>query len=234
MQRFADHEGSAGRAADSIALRSLHAGALTGIVVPTRFPGTLIEAIRESDLRSLFDEVARAAGAKMAGDPRRARLAGAALRPLQPTDSLSRYAELLARLTDTYAASGDESPTRDVVHARLPAWARDQVTPDSAGNLILAIGPDRDTVVFIAHMDEVGFAVVRANVQSGTVTLRQLGGFYPWLFTGQPALLHVSAGLVEARWETASPGCDPSTSSVPGHTTGAARQRGQRPLCRRR
>src|SRR5438876_1743476 len=188
-----DLAGAASGADPFSALRSFHDGALTGIVVPTRFPGTLVETIRENDLRSLFDEVARAAGARMAGDPRRARLAGGVLRALPPTDSLSRYAELLARLTDTYAASGDESPTRDVVRARLPSWARDQVTADSAGNLILAMGPDRDTVVFIAHMDEVGFEVVRANVQNGTVTLRQLGGFYPWLFTGQPALLHVQS-----------------------------------------
>ena len=61
-------------------------------------------------------------------------------------------------------------------------------------------------------MDEVGFEVVRANVQNGTVTLRQLGGFYPWLFTGQPALLHVqssgSAALDRAQ------GCRPTSGTA--------------------
>jgi putative aminopeptidase FrvX len=191
-------------------LRSSRVGALTGIVPRVQYAGTLVETIREADLRSLFDDVARSAGARVTADPRRVRLSPPALRPPQPTDSLSRYAELLARLTDTYALSGDEAPARDVVRARLPAWARDQVTTDSVGDLILAIGPDRDTVVFIAHMDEVGFEVLRA--QNGIATLRQLGGFYPWLFSGQPALLHVRSpsGAASDRAQ----GCRPTSGAA--------------------
>ena len=156
-----------------------------------QFAGTLVEAIAEVDLRALFAEVYRVAEVTGEASPRRLRLSSASLRPPQATDSLSRYAELLARLTDTYAASGDEGPMRDVVRARLPVWARDLVTTDTAENLVLSMGPDRDTVVFVAHMDEVGFEVVRE--ENETVTLRTLGGFYPWLFVGQPALLHVRA-----------------------------------------
>ena len=50
---------------------------------------------------------------------------------------------------------------------------------DSAGNLVLAMGPDRDTVVFVAHMDEIGFEVSRI-AQDGTVSLRTRGGFFPF------------------------------------------------------
>jgi putative aminopeptidase FrvX len=155
----------------------------------TRFPGTLVETIREADLRTLFEEVTRAAAVPAANRPSGVRLSSAYLRPPQPTDSFSRYAELLTRLTDTYVVSGDEGPMRDVLRARLPVWARDLAETDTAGNLILAMGPDKDTVVFIAHMDEVGFEVTRADGE--TLTLRQRGGFYPWLYTGQPALLHL-------------------------------------------
>lgn len=154
-----------------------------------QFSGTFVEAIREADLRALFEEVTRAAAVPAASRPSGVRLSSAYLRPPQPTDSLSRYAELLTRLSDTYVVSGDEGPMRDVLRARLPAWARDLAETDTAGNLILAMGPDKDTVVFIAHMDEVGFEVTREDGE--TLTLRQRGGFYPWLFTGQPALLHV-------------------------------------------
>ncbi|HMC55695.1 MAG TPA: M20/M25/M40 family metallo-hydrolase [Gemmatimonadaceae bacterium] len=154
----------------------------------SEMPGFAIELITEQSLRQLYDAVEAAAGVERAATPPRARLT-AALRAAQPTDSLSRYAELLARLTDTYAVSGDEGPVRDVVRARLPTWARDLATVDTAGNIIVAFGPDRDTVVFVAHMDEVGFQVLRA--QNGIVTLRQIGGFYPTLFAGQVALLHV-------------------------------------------
>jgi putative aminopeptidase FrvX len=200
----------AGGAADPFrSLRSARVAALTGIVPRVEFAGTLVETIREADLRALFDDVARAAGAKTTTDPRRVRLTATGLRPPQPNDSLSRYAELLARLTDTYAVSGDEAPTREVVRARLPVWARDQATTDSVGDLILAFGPDRDTVVFVAHMDEVGFEVRRA--QNGIATLRRLGGFYPWLFTGQPALLHVPSpnGGVSDRAQ----GCRPTSGT---------------------
>jgi putative aminopeptidase FrvX len=198
---------SAGPADAFRSLRSSRVASITGIVPRVQYAGTLVETIREADLRLLFDDVARAAGGKQTTDPRRVRITSTAVRPPQPTDSLRRYAELLARLTDTYSVSGDEAPVREVVRARLPAWARDQVTTDSLGDLVLAMGPDRDTVVFIAHMDEVGFEVVRA--QNGIATLRQLGGFYPWLFTGQPALLHVRSSSVADRAQ----GCRPTSGT---------------------
>lgn len=206
----AQRAAGAPRGADPFARLRTRVGVLAGITVPARFPGTLVETIQESDLRSLFQDVARAAGVSGGPDPGHLRLSSASLRPPQPTDSLSRYAELLARLTDAYAVSGDEAPTRDVLRARLPAWARELALVDSAGNLILAMGPDRDTVVFVAHMDEVGFEVLRA--QNGIVLLRQLGGFYPWLFTGQPALLHIPS-LSGATSERAQ-GCRPTAGTA--------------------
>src|SRR6266545_3793928 len=69
------------------------------------------------------------------------------------------------------------------------------------------MGPHRATVVFIAHMDEVGFEVLRA--QNGVATLRPLGGFYPWLFTGQPALLHMRSPSGADRAQ----GCRPTSGS---------------------
>ena len=176
-------------------LRSRHVGTIAGMTVRSRFPGTLVEAVDESDLRSFFDAVASVAGVTTRADPRRLVLSIASIRPPHPTDSLSRYAEILSRFADTYAVSGDEGPMRDVIRARLPAWARDSVTVDTAGNLVLAMGPERDTVVFIAHMDEIGYDVVRAD--RGVVTLRTRGGFYGSLFTGQPALLHLDAASSE-------------------------------------
>lgn len=185
---------------------SQHVG--TAIKVRAQFPGTLTETIREADLHALFDAVATAAGARTTNRPAPVRISGSSIRPPQPADSLTRYAELLARLTDTYAVSGDEAPMRDVIRARLPVWARELATTDTAGNLILSMGPDRDTVVFIAHLDEVGFEVLRA--QNGIVTMRQLGGFYPWLFSGQPALLHLQSAGASDRAQ----GCRPTSGTA--------------------
>ena len=178
------------------------------IRVRTQFPGTLVEIVSEEDLRALFEEVYRAAGVTGDANPRRLRLSSASLRGAQPTDSLTRYAELLARLTDTYGASGDEGDVRMVIQARLPSWARDLATSDTSRNLILAMGPDRDTVVFIAHMDEVGFQVTQQR--SGVVALRQLGGFYPWLWAGQPALLHHDMGT----GASGTQGCRPTSGTA--------------------
>lgn len=87
---------------------------------------------------------------------------------------------------------------RDAVRAALPAWARDSVQADSAGNLVLSLGPDRDTVVFVAHMDEIGFEVEHV-ARDGTVSLRSRGGFYPSLWEGQTALLHLDGEKIPSR-----------------------------------
>ena len=176
----------------------------------SQFPGMLVETIREDDLRSLFEEVYRVADVTGDANPRRLRLSSSVLRAPQPSDSLTRYSEMLARLTDTYSVSGDESPMRDILRARMPTWARDLAYADTAGNLILAMGPDKDTVVFVAHMDEVGFQVIRS--QNGVVALRNLGGFYPWLFSGQPALLHVQPPSGNA--SDRAQGCRPTSGTA--------------------
>lgn len=178
------------------------------IRMPTQFPGSLVEMAREEDLRALFQEVYRAAGVTGDASARRLRLSSASLRVAQPTDSLSRYAELLARLTDTYGVSGDEGDVASVIRARLPLWARDVASSDSSGNVVLSFGPDRDTVVFVAHMDEVGFDVTQHR--NGVAVLRARGGFYPWLWAGQPALLHrrTPAGA------SGTQGCRPTSGSA--------------------
>ena len=179
--------------------------AATGIPLEAKFGGTLVETVSEGALAAHFAAVARAAGTSGNVNLARLRLTPPSAAPPFPSDSLSRYAELLARLSDTYAVSGSEGAMRDILRARLPAWAREGAIVDSAGNLVLAMGPERDTVVFIAHMDEVGFDVARRD--RDVLVLRRLGSFYPSLFSGQTALLHPAAeGSARP-----SQGCRPST-----------------------
>ncbi len=61
------------------------------------------------------------------------------------------------------------------------------------GQLIVAAGPEKDTVVFIAHMDEIGFTVQKID-HDGTITLANRGGFFRSLWEGQPAIMHVAKG----------------------------------------
>jgi putative aminopeptidase FrvX len=156
------------------------------------FTGTLVESVRPEDARRYAAAIAAAAGV------RPSQSAALPLPPLSTAaqqsrardDSLATTARLLSILTETYGVSGHETPVREKILAALPAWAQARATTDSAGNLILALGPDRDTVAFVAHMDEVGFDV-SSIAPDGTVSLRRRGGFYLSLWEGQTAILHV-------------------------------------------
>jgi putative aminopeptidase FrvX len=177
-------------ARDAGAPQKLDIGSISAISVPTRFQGTLIESIRENDLKSLFVAALRAVG--QSGDspaPIRVARGFNAAPPVVVRDSLSKYADLLGKLTDVYAVSGHEAPMRDAVKAAMPAWARELAVVDTAGNLVLAMGPNRDTAVVVAHLDEIGFVVTKIAAD-GTLSLRQRGTFFPFLWEGQTAVLH--------------------------------------------
>ena len=100
---------------------------------------------------------------------------------------------LLERLVESYGPSGMEGPVRDTVRAMLPAWARAET--DTAGNLWVRIGEGEPLVVFVAHLDEIGFRVTAVR-DDGQLELAQLGGFFPSVYEGRPALVHTGAGVV--------------------------------------
>jgi putative aminopeptidase len=157
-----------------------------------RFPGSLVESISLDDSYALLAEVEKVAGV---AEPKRSRFQSPWVMLIdeaiesKPTDQFSNTATLLKRLADTYSVSGHEHNVRDAVTAALPQWARSQAHTDNEGNLIVEAGPDRDPVMFIAHLDEVGFEVSNVDAH-GFVSLRTRGGLYPSLWEGQRALLH--------------------------------------------
>jgi putative aminopeptidase len=106
---------------------------------------------------------------------------------------LGEVREVLAPLVESYGPSGQEGPVRETVQRLLPRWAR-PVT-DSAGNLVLRLGRGDPVVVFVAHMDEIGFEVTEIRLD-GSLELRALGGLFPSLFEAQPALVHTARGPV--------------------------------------
>jgi putative aminopeptidase FrvX len=171
------------------ALGGLDIGTINAIGIATKYDGTLTETVREADISALHEAVTRAAGLGGTVLPLFLPHGWTAAPPLMVRDSLSRYADLIGKLTDIYAVSGFEQPMRDAVQQAMPAWARDSAKVDTAGNVVLAMGPNRDTAVFVAHMDEIGFLVTRI-ARDGTVSLRQRGTFFPYLWEGQTALLH--------------------------------------------
>ncbi|HET7584716.1 MAG TPA: M20/M25/M40 family metallo-hydrolase [Gemmatimonadaceae bacterium] len=169
-------------------------GSISVLAPVVRHQGTLVETLNGSAIHALLDSVAVAAGVTPGAAPAVPTVSPSSTPPaFAQHDALSTAAELLGALTDSYGVSGHEDSVRANIQRALPAWARDHARADSAGNLVLAIGPDRDTVVVVAHMDEVGFEVTGVSAD-GTLSLRTRGGFYRSLWEGQPALLHLGHG----------------------------------------
>lgn len=106
------------------------------------------------------------------------------------SDRMADAERVLRTLVESYGPSGMEGPTRDEVKRLLPSWARAET--DTAGNLWVRVGRGGDPVVFVAHLDEIGFRIASIN-EDGSLELTRLGGFFPSLFEAQPALVHVGA-----------------------------------------
>lgn len=132
---------------------------------------------------------------------------------------------VLAQLVESYGVSGREGPVRETVIRLLPDWANPTI--DSAGNVHVRVGRGPPLVVFIAHMDEIGFEVTAIR-DDGQLELRNRGGFMPSLFEAEPALVHTAAGVVPAVFALrdsvgASPRRAPGPLRVdPGTGSGAA------------
>ena len=170
---------SAARGVDSVAT----------LAVRARWTGALVEGVREADADSLLAAVSTAAGVSV-GDARWLLPDGTG-REAAPErrDSLTALATMLRTLAELPGVPQHEWRVRDAVRAQLPEWARTRAVVDSAGNLLVAAGPARDTTVVIAHLDEIGYTV-GGILADGRVTLVGRGGVIPSAWEGQPALLH--------------------------------------------
>jgi endoglucanase len=113
----------------------------------------------------------------------------------QDTTRIHEAQEVLAPLVESYGVSGAEGPVRETVKRLLPAWAASMTETDTAGNLWLRLGRGDPVVVFIAHLDEIGFTV-DSILDDGSLHVKNRGGFFASLFEAQPALVHTPQGDV--------------------------------------
>jgi putative aminopeptidase FrvX len=104
----------------------------------------------------------------------------------QDAERMRETEAVLKTLVESYGVSGAEGPVRDAVRRLLPTWARPRV--DTAGNLWVTVGSGEPTVVFVAHLDEVGFEVMSVG-EDGLLTVESRGGIFPRLWSGRPALV---------------------------------------------
>src|SRR5687768_7222238 len=158
--------------------------------------GSLVESVSLDKATALLEEVEKAAG--VSRQTREWIMLSQPADEAPRSDPYSNTATLLTKLANAYSVSGHEHYVRDAVLNALPQWARSQAHTDADGNLIVETGPDRDPVMFIAHLDEVGFEV--SNIlPDGSVSLRTRGGLFPSLWEGQPAILHFDPPFTDNR-----------------------------------
>jgi len=164
------------------------------VVVPrVRFAGTMVETIHADDAVNLQRAALAASGLAASSSAWVTPAIDTAVRVPARRDRFGEIERTFMGIADLPGVPGHEWRVRDAIQSRLPAWARTRATVDTAGNLIVAIGPDRDSVAFIAHMDEVAFEV-EGILPDGRVRLARRGGVVLTAWEGQPAMLHFDAG----------------------------------------
>ncbi|HEX7123213.1 MAG TPA: M20/M25/M40 family metallo-hydrolase [Gemmatimonadaceae bacterium] len=169
--------------------RTATADSVRVITPRVRFAGSIVESIHADDARALLDAVLNA-GAVSLEQPTWVAPPLDTARTLSPRGGrLGELERAWMALADLPGVSGHEHLVRAAVLAALPDWARRRAVVDSLGNVIVAMGPDRDSVAFIAHMDEVGFEVT-GILPDGRVRLRTRGGAVIPSWEGVPAYLH--------------------------------------------
>ena len=160
------------------------------IVTPrVRFAGSLVESVHRDEAATLLQAALRAAGSRDSMAPWVMPVVDTTTKRIARRDAYEPIERTFMALADLPGVPGHEWRVRDAIRAQLPAWAQRLATVDSAGNLIVAVGPDRDSVAYVAHMDEVSFEV--AAIQGdGRVRLRLMGGPVVTAWEGKTALLH--------------------------------------------
>ena len=109
--------------------------------------------------------------------------------------SLARTIELLVGVS---GVSGDEAEVRQALRNLVPPYAREAMSTDEVGNLIVRLGKgEQPDVSFIAHLDEIGFSITRI-ARDGSVALLPKGGGDLRLYSWQPMVVHANRGTVNA------------------------------------
>ena len=99
---------------------------------------------------------------------------------------MNRLLESLHRLTVIPAPSGREGDIAKIVRTRWEHFG--EVCEDGLGNLSITVGEGEAHIAFVAHLDEVGFAI-RVIDPNGFVGLNRLGGIPERVLAGQRILL---------------------------------------------
>ena len=158
--------------------------------VPVRFAQTPVETVDAGDVDALAALLAAAVVLPALG----------ASPPWEPqvhkaSKATDRTFTTLGPLIEAYGVSGHEAPVRDQIVKLMPAWAKPTV--DDRGNVTVSFGKGSKPLIFVAHMDEVGFEIT-SIANDGTALVRTRGGMYLSVYEAHPVNVVTPQGLVPA------------------------------------
>ncbi|RPJ77878.1 MAG: hypothetical protein EHM13_15380, partial [Acidobacteria bacterium] len=162
------------------------------VALPVRFAQTPVEMVDFEDIVALTELLRNLAGLPETGKGRSE--AGRPVEPIAFPSSAQQarpFFRTLAPLIETYGVSGAETPVREQIERHLPAWAKPET--DQAGNLTVTFGQGSQELLFVAHMDEIGYQVAEI-LEDGSASVRKLGGFMDLLLEAHPVLVHTARG----------------------------------------
>jgi putative aminopeptidase FrvX len=182
------------------------AGKTTLIGLPVAYAQTPVEVVDLEDVSAAVDLLAGLTGLS----PVSAHVENPVAKA--PSDSAGLPA-ILGPLVRVQGVSGAEGPVAKEIARQLPSWARPET--DQRGNVTVSFGSGGRQLVFVAHMDEIGYQIVNV-LDDGTASVRKLGGFFDYLWEAHPVLVQTAKGLVPAI-AAPRPGYLRSGAAAPGN-----------------
>lgn len=167
--------------------------------LPALYPNSPVETISLADVRLLAGSLETALTGRKPGSPSNPPALPALPRLAETTTGHTEEAALLGSLIARYGVSGAEVPVREEIQRHLPSWAKPET--DEQGNLVVTVGQGDEHVLFVAHLDEVGFRV-QEILPDGRLSLQIRGGLLPTAWEGHAALVHGGKGAVPGVFET--------------------------------
>jgi len=127
--------------------------------------------------------------------------------------------ELLKKIVLIPGISSQETKVADFIQATLPAILK--VQRDSKANVWFTVGEGRPHILFVAHVDELGFVVDKIT-PLGTALLRARGGLLAQACEARPFIVYTSKGPVEGIIQ-------PRPDYYQSQSAGTGRSSGQNP-----
>lgn len=166
--------------------------------LPALYPDSPVETVSLADVRLLADSLETALTGRKTGRPSSSPPLPAPAGIAETGTGHAEEASLLGTLIARYGVSGAEDPVREEIQRHLPSWAKPEV--DEQGNLVVTVGQGDEHVLFVAHLDEVGFRV-KEVLADGRLGLETRGGLLPTAWEGHAALVHGARGAVPGVFE---------------------------------